>query len=120
MNIEEIREYCLSKACITESMPFDETTLVFKVKNKMFALLHIEEPHSVNLKCDPNLAIDLRERYQSVLPGYHMNKRYWNTIILDGLVSDKLVCEWIDHSYNQVIAGLTKRDKVALTKNKGN
>jgi predicted DNA-binding protein (MmcQ/YjbR family) len=119
MNIEELREYCLSKVCSTEGLPFGETTLVFKVKNKMFALLNLEEPHSVNLKCDPDLAIDLRERYQSVLPGYHMNKRYWNTIILDGQVSVKLVCEWIDHSYDQVKAGLSKRDKAALTMNKG-
>lgn len=80
MNIEELREYCISKKDVTESFPFDETTLVFKVRGKMFALTDLEGELSINLKCDPDLAIELREKYPAVQPGYHMNKKHWNTI----------------------------------------
>ena len=86
----------------SEHFPFDETTLVFKVNSKMFALTDLEGPLSVNLKCDPELAIDLREHYPSVKPGYHMNKKHWNTIEIDGSLSDKLIIEWIDHSYKLI------------------
>ncbi len=79
MNAEEIREFCLSMAETTESFPFDDTTLVFKVAGKIFALLNLEGELSINLKCDPELALNLREHYDAVLPGYHMNKKYWNT-----------------------------------------
>jgi predicted DNA-binding protein (MmcQ/YjbR family) len=110
MNIEELREYCMAKKHVTESFPFDNETLVFKVMNKMFALTGINSsPVSVNLKCDPEKAIALREEYSCVLPGYHMNKQHWNTVVVDGSVSDKLVMEWIDDSYNLIVASLPKR-----------
>lgn len=105
MNIEEFREYCISKEGVTESFPFDEDTLVFKVKGKMFTMTSLTPPFSINLKCDPDLAISLRERYPCVLPGYHMNKKHWNTVMIDGSVSDRLLCEWIDNSF-----GLVKGD----------
>jgi predicted DNA-binding protein (MmcQ/YjbR family) len=103
MNIETLREYCLSKNNVTESFPFDEVTLVFKVEGKIFALVNLEGELSLNLKCDPEFALELRERYQAVTPGYHMNKKYWNTVSLDGTIPDKLVFSWIDHSYEQVL-----------------
>jgi predicted DNA-binding protein (MmcQ/YjbR family) len=102
MDIETLREYCISKKDVTESFPFGDDTLVFKTDGKIFALVNLEGDQSVNLKCDPALAIELRERYPSVIPGYHMNKKHWNTIILDGTVSDKEVFSWIDHSYELV------------------
>lgn len=111
MNIEEFREYCLSKKAVTEGFPFDETTLVFKVAGKMFALTDTEPPFSINLKCDPEMAIELREAYNSVLPGYHMNKQHWNTIEVDGSVPDKLIYEWTDHSYNLIVQSLPKAVK---------
>lgn len=99
MNIESLREYCIKKAGVTESFPFDDETLVFKVKGKIFALVNLEGDLSVNLKCDPSRALELRERYPSVTPGYHMNKKHWNTVMIDGSVNDKEVFSWIDHSY---------------------
>jgi len=104
MNIETIREYCISKTGATESFPFGEDTLVFKTGEKIFALVNLDGDLSINLKCDPAYAIELRERYSSVTPGYHMNKKHWNTILLDGTVPDKEVFSWIDHSY-QLVAG---------------
>jgi len=103
MNIETLREYCLTKNNVTESFPFDDVTLVFKVDGKMFVLVNLEGELSLNLKCDPELALELRERYQAVTPGYHMNKKYWNTVSLDGTIPDNLVFSWIDHSYEQVL-----------------
>ncbi len=111
MNIEEVREYCLLKKHVTEGFPFDDTTLVFKVMNKMFALLNLESDHSINLKCNPEKAIELRAHYDFVLPGYHMSKKHWNTIVLDGRVSDSLLREWIDESYNLIVAGFPKKVK---------
>ena len=111
MNIEEFREYCLARPAVTESFPFDETTLVFKVANKIFALTDVEPPFSINLKCDPEKAIELRERYPSVLPGYHMNKQHWNTIEVDGSIPDKLIYEWTDHSYDLIVQRLPKAVK---------
>jgi predicted DNA-binding protein (MmcQ/YjbR family) len=102
MNIEILREYCTSKTDVTEGFPFGEDTLVFKVKGKIFALANLDGDLSVSLKCDPARAIELREKYSSVTPGYHMNKKHWNTINLDGSVPDKEVFSWIDHSYNLV------------------
>jgi predicted DNA-binding protein (MmcQ/YjbR family) len=102
MNIETIREYCLSKQGATEGFPFGEDTLVFKVYEKIFALVNLDGDLSINLKCDPAFALELRERHSSVTPGYHMNKKHWNTIILDGTVPDKEVFSWIDHSYNLI------------------
>jgi predicted DNA-binding protein (MmcQ/YjbR family) len=104
MDIETLRDYCISRKNATESFPFGEDTLVFKVNDKIFALVNLDGELSINLKCDPALAIELRERFSSVTPGYHMNKKHWNTVLLDGSVPDKEVFSWIDHSYN-LIAG---------------
>lgn len=115
MNIEELREYCLSKKGVTEHFPFDEVTLVFKVGDKMFALTNLDGEPSVNLKCDPERAIELREQHSSIIPGYHMNKTHWNTVIMDGTISDKLIYELVEHSYNRVFESLPKikREKIA-------
>jgi predicted DNA-binding protein (MmcQ/YjbR family) len=102
MNIEELREYCISKPEVSESFPFDEDTLVFKVRDKIFVLTSLTPPFSINVKCDPELAVSLRERYSFVIPGYHMNKKHWNTVMIDDTVSDSLLREWIDHSYGLV------------------
>jgi predicted DNA-binding protein (MmcQ/YjbR family) len=102
MNIETLREYCINKPQATEGFPFGEDTLVFKVKGKVFALANLDGDLSINLKCDPDYAIELREKYPSVTPGYHMNKKHWNTVILDGSVPDKEVFAWIDQSYELV------------------
>jgi predicted DNA-binding protein (MmcQ/YjbR family) len=114
MNIEEFRIYCLSKPGVTESMPFGPDTLVLKVLDKMFALAALDESFNFNVKCDPEMAIDLRERYNCVQPGYHMNKKMWNTIYVDGSVSDKLLREWVDHSYGEVVKKLSKKEKELL------
>lgn len=102
MDIVELRDYCLSKLNVTESFPFDEDTLVFKVNEKMFALTNLSGNLFVNLKCDPELAIELREKFTAVEPGYHMNKQHWNTIRIDGSIPSSNLKEWIDHSYNLV------------------
>ena len=102
MNIETLRDYCISKKDASESFPFVEDTLVFKTKGKIFALVNLDGDLSINLKCDPAFAIDLRERYSSVTPGYHMNKKHWNTVMLDGSVPDKEILSWIDHSYDLI------------------
>ncbi|MEN8123935.1 MAG: MmcQ/YjbR family DNA-binding protein [Bacteroidota bacterium] len=115
MNIEEFRNYCLKKPCVTEGFPFDETTLVFKVCNKMFALTGLESPElRVNLKCDPERAILLREEYSSIIPGYHMNKQHWNTVIVDGSFSDDFFKELVDDSYNLIVKGLPKKVREEL------
>jgi predicted DNA-binding protein (MmcQ/YjbR family) len=103
VDIVTLREYCISKTDATESFPFGEDTLVFKVNGKIFALVNLDGELSINLKCDPVFAIELRERYSSVTSGYHMNKKHWNTVLLDGSVPDKELFSWIDHSYNLVI-----------------
>jgi predicted DNA-binding protein (MmcQ/YjbR family) len=111
MNIEELREYCLSKVGATECFPFDEVTLVFKVGGKMFALTNLDGELSINLKCNPEKAIELREKYPAVKPGYHMNKKLWNTVEMNDSVKDSFIKEWIDDSYQLVFDGLTKKDK---------
>ncbi|MFK7813444.1 MAG: MmcQ/YjbR family DNA-binding protein [Maribacter sp.] len=113
MNIEEFRNYCISKKGVTEDFPFDEKTLVFKVMGKMFALSGLERvPSQVNLKCEPERAIILREEHDgSIIPGYHMSKVHWNTLILEEL-SPKLILELIDHSYDLVVSKFTKKLKV--------
>ncbi len=108
MNIELVRDFCLSKKGVTESLPFNEDSPVYKVMGKIFIIANLNPPISINVKCDPEIAVDLRERYNCVKPGYHMNKLHWNTIDLDNSVSDKLVLKWIDHSYNLVVKGLKK------------
>jgi predicted DNA-binding protein (MmcQ/YjbR family) len=116
LNLEAFRSHCLRKKGVTEEFPFGEETLVFKVMGKMFALTDVTEFTSVNLKCDPELAAELREQYDAVQPGYHMNKKHWNTILIDGSVADKLVIQWVDHSYDLVVSGLTKKERLALNK----
>jgi len=114
MNIESFREFCLSKPGTSESFPFDENTLVFKVAGKMFALTDLADDFSINLKCDPEKCIELREHYDCAKPGYHMSKKHWNTILIDGSVDDKLLKEWIDLSYNLVVLSLSKSQKALL------
>ena len=99
MNIEMLREYCLSLEGTEECFPFDEETLVFKVNGRIFVLANLDGELEVNLKCDPALAIELREWYPAIRPGYHMNKKHWNTVKADGSVPDKIFFEWIEHSY---------------------
>lgn len=111
MNIETLRNYCLSKKGATEEFPFGENTLVFKVSNKMFALTGLDAELSINLKCDPEKAIELREQYPAVQPGYHMNKQHWNTVFIDGTVSQTLIFQWIDHSYDLVFNKLPAKEK---------
>lgn len=115
MNIEDFRMYCLSKAGVTESLPFDENTLVFKVMNKMFALTSLAaEEFTVNLKCNPDRALELRASYMGVQPGYHMNKKHWNTVSFEEDIPAKLCYELVDHSYELVVQKLTKKDKALL------
>lgn len=110
MNVEEFRVYCLSKSFVTEEFPFDETTLVFKVAGKMFALTGLNDSEfKVNLKCDPDRSAVLREEYESIRPGWHMNKKHWNTIHIDGSFPDELFRQLIDHSYELVVKGLPKK-----------
>lgn len=103
MNIETIRDYCLSKPDVEETLPFGPDTLVYKINKKVFLLMGLDEEElRFNVKCDPDKAIELREEFSCVLPGYHMNKKHWNTIVVDGSVSTKQLKEWIDHSYDLV------------------
>lgn len=114
MNIEELRSYCMHKKGVTESFPFDETTLVFKVMNKMFLLTDLETEFSINVKCEPEKALELRERYPAVMPGYHMSKAHWNTVLIDGSVDDAMLYQWIDDSYKLVVDSLPKKLKQQL------
>jgi predicted DNA-binding protein (MmcQ/YjbR family) len=114
MNIEEFRDYCLDKTGVTEDMPFGENTLVFKVGGKIFALTDINSFASVNLKCNPERAVELRDQFAFITPGYHMNKKHWNTVLLDSSLSNTLLKELIDHSYGLVYAGLPKLVKLKV------
>ncbi len=117
MHIEEFRVYCLQKPMVTEEFPFDETTLVFKVMGKMFALTGLDESaFKVNLKCDPERSIELREQYDQIIAGFHMNKKHWNTVKPDGTIPIELFKELIDHSYELVVKGLPRklRDQVKI------
>lgn len=109
MNIEELRTHCLSYKGTTEGFPFDQSTLVFKVMGKMFALIDVDTFDSISLKCDPEKAVLLRELHEGITPGFHMNKSLWNTVKINQDVSDKLILELIDHSYQQVVLKLTKK-----------
>jgi len=109
MNIETLREYCLSKPGVTESFPFGEDALVFKVLGKMFALMLLNQELTINLKCDPERAIELREKHPAIIPGYHMNKKHWNTLNVDGSLTENQILELIDHSYNLVFESLPKK-----------
>jgi predicted DNA-binding protein (MmcQ/YjbR family) len=114
LNIESFRNYCLKKKGVTEEFPFGEDTLVFKVMGKIFAITDVENFTSINLKSDPEKAVELRDTYPAVMPGYHMNKKHWNTVLIDGSLPDKLICQWIDDSYHLVASKLTKSEKSAL------
>ena len=114
MNIEEYRDYCLAKPGVTEGFPFDDKVLVFKVMGKMFALTDIDGFESVNLKCDPDRALELRESNPGIVPGFHMNKSNWNSVSTDGSVDDILFYDLIDHSFEMVVSGLTKKLKAEL------
>jgi predicted DNA-binding protein (MmcQ/YjbR family) len=115
MNIEEFREYCLSKKGVEETFPFDEVTLVFKVMGKMFALTGLDSlEFTVNLKCDPDRALELREQYPEIQPGWHMSKKHWNTVSFEGGLDDDFLIELIDHSYDLVVKGLTKKLRLEL------
>ncbi len=114
MNIETFRKYCLNKPGDTESFPFDESVLVFKVGGKIFALTDVDRFESVNLKCEPERAGVLRERYEAVRPGYHMNKKHWNTLLMDGSLPDTFLRAEIDASYALVVARLPKSEKLIL------
>jgi predicted DNA-binding protein (MmcQ/YjbR family) len=114
MNIEDFRDFCLSLPYTTEGFPFDSTTLVFKVKGKMFAITDVTTFESINVKCDPDLAIELRERYDAVQPGWHMNKALWNTVLQDGSINDKTMKEFIVHSFKEVVKKMPKKDRFEL------
>ena len=116
MDIETIHQYCISKPGVTEEFPFDESTLVFKVAGKMFALTGLDaSPKFINLKCDPERAVELREEYNSITPGYHMNKKHWNSLYFeDSDVPPKLILELIDHSYTLVVNSLPKKTQNSL------
>lgn len=115
MDIETLRTYCLSKKAVTEDFPFGEDTLVFRVMNKIFLLISLSSnPLQFNAKCDPDKAIELREQYDAVQPGYHMNKKHWNTTILDGSLSTSLVKEMIDDSYALIVKSLPKKEREQL------
>ncbi|MEX0811604.1 MAG: MmcQ/YjbR family DNA-binding protein [Chitinophagales bacterium] len=116
MNIESFRDFCLSLPDTTESMPFGGDVLVFKVSGKMFALTDIDLFKSINLKCDPEKAIELRTEYTEVSPGYHMNKKHWNTVDMDGMIPDKQIIEWILDSYKLVVQTLKTTDREVLMK----
>jgi|SRR5690554_3997779 len=118
MNIEQYRDYCINKKGVTEEFPFDQDTLVFKVMGKMFALTSLQKweagDHSINLKCEPDWGQELRTKFTAIVPGYHMSKKHWNTVALNQDVPDKMIFELIDHSYNLVVSGLTKKLQAEL------
>lgn len=114
MNIEQFRTYCITKNRVEETFPFDADTLVFKIGGKMFALISLSNPNSVNLKCEPEKAVELRATYQAISPGFHMNKTHWNTVHFNQDAPDKLILELVDHSYNLVFKKLTKKQQTDL------
>ena len=115
MDAVEFREYCLTKPNAIEGTPFGETVLVFKVAGKMFALMSLDEvPATANLKCDPDLALELRDRYEQVRPGYHMNKKHWNTVEIEGGIPETELCKMIDHSYDLVVESLPRASRSTI------
>jgi predicted DNA-binding protein (MmcQ/YjbR family) len=120
MNRNDLAAYCLSKTAAQVDQPFGPDVDVFKVKGKMFALLPVaSDPLTISLKCDPVLATMLRDTYPAVTAGWHLNKRHWNSVKVDGSVADDEIEEWIDHSYEQVVKGLTKAEREQLKKLRG-
>ena len=115
MNVETLREYCLSKKAVTEDFPFGETTLVFRVMEKIFLLVALDaSPLQFNAKCNPEKAVELREEYDAIKPGYHMNKKHWNTIVIDGTIPNALIKEMIDDSYDLIVQSLPKKLRDSL------
>ena len=114
MNIERAREYCLALPQVTEDFPFDETTLVFRIGGKIFAMLDLENTEWFVLKCQPEYAIELRERYPDIAPAWHMNKKHWNQLNLYGNLPDDLVQALIQHSYDEVVKKMSKKQRLAL------
>lgn len=115
MDIETLRAYCLAKKEVTDGFPFGEGTLVFKVAGKMFLLASLtDNPLQFNAKCDPDRAVELREQYDAILPGYHMNKQHWNTVIVDGRVPSALLLKLIDDSYDLIVQSLPKKVREGL------
>ncbi|MBD98960.1 MAG: MmcQ-like protein [Verrucomicrobia bacterium] len=114
MNVEDFREYCITKRGVSESFPFDAEVLVFKVMGKIFALANINDFQEVNLKCNPEKSIELRANYQGVMPGYHMNKKHWNTVSVRKDVPKNIIYQLIDESYNLVVSNLPKKLKQEL------
>jgi predicted DNA-binding protein (MmcQ/YjbR family) len=121
MNIEQFYEFCLAKKGVTEHFPFDEDTLVFKVGGKIFALTSLVKwengKPAINLKCDPTLALELREKFEGIIPGYHSSKKHWNTITINADVPDKKIVHLINHSYELVFSKLTKKIKTEIDNN---
>jgi predicted DNA-binding protein (MmcQ/YjbR family) len=115
IDIEAFRHHCISKKGVTEEFPFGENTLVFKVKGKIFTITDLSDFTGINLKAEPEVCIELREKYEAVQPGYHMNKKHWITVGIDGSISDKLILKWIDNSYNLVVSSLTKAQQKELS-----
>lgn len=116
MNIESYRDFCIGMKGVTEEFPFDKNTLVYKVMDKMFALTDLDLFTSINLKCAPEVGVELREWYPAVQEGYHMNKKHWITLQMDGSIPDNLIKTWIEESYNLVIQSLTKSQKITLNR----
>jgi predicted DNA-binding protein (MmcQ/YjbR family) len=114
MDIESLRDYCLAKPGVTETLPFGPDTLVFKVLDKMFLLIGLNSPDSFNVKCDPGKAVELRDEYDEVQPGYHMNKTHWNTVSMKGRLNDGQLKEMIDHSYTLIVESLPKSKQALL------
>lgn len=115
MDIEAIREHALTLVGTTEDFPFGDEVLAFKVLGKIYMLINLErDPLSVNLKCEPTRALELRDQYEAVAPGYHMNKKHWNTVLIEGDVPDAVFIELIDHSYQRVVSGMTRKERQAL------
>lgn len=114
MKPQHIIDYCSQKKGAVKEFPFDDTTLVIKAGNKMFALINLTAPYRINLKCNPLYALELRDKYAAVTAGYHMNKKHWNTISLNGDVPEDTVMEWIDDSYALVLQGMTKKERERL------
>ena len=116
MSLEEISEYASALAGVVEEQPFGPEVDVLKVGGKIFAILSPERsPEAISLKCEPELALELRDQYSAVIPGYHLNKRHWNTVQLDGTVPDDVILQMVTHSYEQVVAGLSKAARQGLT-----
>jgi predicted DNA-binding protein (MmcQ/YjbR family) len=114
MNVEEVRDYCMQKPATTEGMPFGDDTLVFKVAGKIFLLFSLDKGNRFNVKCDPELAVELREQHHEVQPGYHMNKTHWNTVFTDGSLTYKQLHQMIDHSYALIVKSLPKKVQAEL------